>query len=244
MSPARTNRSPANFLRASRRVLLVFGIVSLACARPARAQSLTRAEALKVAETFISHRWESSQKNVRHGSDSDGVEIHTPDCDGGRADPVGACWNVGAANVGVAYKWGGFDTPDSFDAGVRAGKAAGDVYTAEKRRRGGAAVSSAAVGIDCSGFISRCWKLPRKHSTSMLAAICRKLASPSELLPADVMNASEGHVVMFVKWLDDEKKRALFYESAPFSKTLASERDVVELLDAGYQPMRYRKIID
>ena len=54
------------------------------------------------------------------------------------------------------------------------------------------------------------------------------------------MNTANGHVLLFVKWLDAEKKRAVFYEAAPFSKTLASERDVNELAAAGYQPLRYR----
>ena len=40
-----------------------------------------------------------------------------------------------------SYKWGGLDTPESFDAGIRAGKAAGDVYTCEKRRLDGDGVS-------------------------------------------------------------------------------------------------------
>jgi hypothetical protein len=56
------------------------------------------------------------------------------------------------------------------------------------------------------------------------------------------MNQPSGHVLLFAKWLDPEKKRALFYESAPFSKTVASERDVTELVAAGYVPMRYRHI--
>ena len=56
------------------------------------------------------------------------------------------------------------------------------------------------------------------------------------------MNQPNGHVVLFVKWLDAEKKRALFYEAAPFSKTLASERDIAEMTAAGYQPLRYRRM--
>jgi hypothetical protein len=151
---------------------------------------------------------------------------------------------VNAENTGVAYKWGGFDTPQTFDTGIRAGKAAGDVYTAEKRRKGGAAVSGDAVGIDCSGFISRCWKLPKKYSTESLASISLKLASPATLEPADIMDQPGGHVILFVKWLDADKSRALFYESSPFSKTLASERVIAELTSAGYQPMRYRQIHD
>jgi hypothetical protein len=40
--------------------------------------------------------------------------------------------------VGLPYKWGGFDTIASFEEGLRAGKAAGDLYNAEKRRKEGA----------------------------------------------------------------------------------------------------------
>ena len=206
------------------------------------AQALTRAESLKIAESFIQHRWQASAKNVRHGKDSDGIEIHTPDRDSGHGNPLTECWVPDAENIGVAYKWGGNDSPKSFSAGVRAGKAAGDVYTSEKRRRGGQAVSGDAVGVDCSGFICHCWKLTTRHSTNSLASICQKLPSPAVLEPADIMNQSNGHVLLFVKWVDAEKKRAVFYEAAPFSKTLASERDVNEMIADGYQPLRYRHI--
>jgi hypothetical protein len=226
-----------------RRLLLVLPILLL-LALPGRADSVSRAEVLQVAETYVHHAWQASGRNLHHGADSCGVEIHTPDRASGRGWPDEACWEVGASNLGVAYKWGGFDTPESFDAGVHAGKAAGDVYTTDKRRLGGAAVSGDAVGIDCSGFISRCWKLPHKYSTSNLAEICQKLSSPAELRPADIMNTEGGHVILFVKWLDDAKNRALFYEAAPFSKTLASEREIAALVADGYAPMRYRKIRD
>ena len=218
-------------------VIALTGVPALSCA-----QSVTRAESLKIAETFIQHRWHASAKNVRHGKDSDGIEIHTPDRTSGRGSPPSECWVPDAENIGVAYKWGGDDSPKSFAAGVRAGKAAGDVYTQEKRRLGGKAVSGDAVGIDCSGFINHCWKLTKRHSTNSFASICQKLPSPAELQPADIMNTPNGHVLLFVKWLDGEKKRALFYEAAPFSKTLASERDVNELATAGYTPLRYRHI--
>lgn len=224
------------------RLLLVFVIAFTSAPVLSSAQSVTRAEALKIAETFIQHRWKASAKNVRHGKDSDGIEIHTPDRGSGRGSPPGECWVPDAENIGVAYKWGGNDSPKSFAAGVRAGKAAGDVYTLEKRRLGDKAVSREAVGIDCSGFINHCWKLSVRHSTNSFPSICRKLPSPAALEPADIMNTANGHVLLFVKWLDGEKRRALFYEAAPFSKTLASERDVNELAAAGYTPLRYRHI--
>jgi hypothetical protein len=236
-SPPFQSRSP----RWTRSFIVL--IVALA-ARPefGLAQSLTRVESLKIAESFIQHRWHPSAKNVRHGKDADGVEVHTPDRDGGHGNPLSECWLPDAENIGVAYKWGGNDGPGSFSAGIRAGKAGGDVYTSEKRRRGDKAVSADAVGVDCSGFICHCWKLKARYSTSSLPSICEKLTSPAVLQPADIMNQPNGHVLLFAKWLDEEKRRAVFYEAAPFSKTLASEHDVGEMTVAGYQPLRYRHI--
>jgi cell wall-associated NlpC family hydrolase len=209
-----------------------------------QAQTLTRAEAIAIAETFVNHTWKATPAQVRHGKDSNGIEIHTPDRAGGQAQPSAEAWVVNETNTGVPYKWGGFDNPKKFDAGVKAGKGAGDLYTSEKRRLGGKAVSGDVVGVDCSGFVSRCWKLTEKHSTSTLAGISRKLPSASELKPGDVMNTSGGHVLLFVKWLNPEQTRGLFYEAAPFSKTRASEYEVADLTGSGYQPLRYKGIKD
>jgi hypothetical protein len=226
------------------RFLIVLVVALVARADLGSAQALTRAESLRIAESFIQHRWQSSARNVRHGKDSDGVEVHTPDRDSGHGNPLSECWVPGVENVGVAYKWGGNDSPRSFNAGIRAGKAGGDVFTLEKRRRGDKTVSADAVGIDCSGFICHCWKLTARYSTNSLPSICAKLSSPAALQPADIMNVPNGHVLLFAKWLDAEKRRAVFYEAAPFSKTLASERDISEMTAAGYQPLRYRHIRD
>jgi hypothetical protein len=205
---------------------------------------ITRAEALKIAEQFVNHRWTAEARHVRHGKDSAGIEIHTPDHAGGHANPESDAWKPGVQNIGVAYKWGGWDTPAMFDAGLKKGRAAGDVYSAEKRRKGGAAVSGACVGVDCSGFVSRCWGLKKRESTSTLGSISKRLASPDELKPADVMNTAGGHVILFVRWLDSGKKRALFYEAAPFSKTRAIEHDIADLTAGGFIPLRYRGIRD
>lgn len=208
------------------------------------AHAITRAESLAIAESYLQCRWRPSAKNLLHGKDASGVVVHTPDRASGHGSPPENCWKPEVENTGVAYKWGGYDTPASFLRGIAAGKAAGDVYTSEKRRLNDHGVSAQAVGIDCSGFVSRCWKTPRRYSTSTLESITRRLTSAAELRRADVMNQAGGHVLFFVKWLDPEKKRALFYEAAPFSKTLASERDVAEIGARGFLPLRFREMRD
>ncbi len=195
--------------------------LQFACAAPP-----TRTAVLATARAFAGHEWNAAPVTQMHGTDQDGVEVQTPD----------------AGSPGVAYKWGGFDSLASYDRGLAAGKAAGDIYSAEKRRRGGDAVSRAAVGVDCSGLVSRCWGLAEKHSTGTLVSISRALASTADLKAGDIMNQPGGHVLIFAHWLDETRERALFYEAEPFSKVRASEKELAELWAAGFRPMRYRRI--
>ena len=134
-----------------------------------KGEEVSREEVIGIARSYAEHRWEASEANVRHGADGNGVVVQTPDEPPGQAHPNR--WQPQQVNIGVPYKWGGFDTPASFDAGLLSAKAAGDLYSSAKRRAGNDAVSEHAVGIDCSGFISRCWKLPAKLGTATLPGI-------------------------------------------------------------------------
>jgi hypothetical protein len=144
----------------------------------------------------------------------------------------------------MPYKWGGFDSLKSFESGIKQGRAAGDLYNSEKRRKADAAVSSQAVGIDCSGFISRCWKLPSKQGTQTLKKLCRKLDRADQLKPGDILNAAGGHVILFAHWVDASQTKAIFYEAEPFSKVRANEYPVQSLIDSGFEPLRYLQIRD
>jgi len=206
----------------------------------ASAASPTRAEVLRTAEAFANHQWQPTAQNVLHGRDSAGIEVQTPDRSTGNSD----LWLAGQPSVGVPYKWGGFDSLESFGRGIKAGKAGGDLYSSEKRRLGGKAVSASAVGLDCSGFVSRCWGLKEKQSTGSLADICVKLRGLAELRPGDVLNQAGGHVVLFIKWLDDTQTGFLCYEAEPFSRVRASERNAPAMLFSGFLPLRYRQIRD
>jgi hypothetical protein len=216
-------------------LFLTFCGAVLACAAP-----LTRLEAVTIAASFADHRWQPTTRNVLHGPDANGIVVHTPDHSTGNPD----LWQAGQPSTGMPYKWGGFDTLGSFTRGIGAGKAAGDLYSAEKRRLGGRAVSGSAVGLDCSGFLSRCWRLTEKQSTSSLPALCVKLHSLGELRTGDALNQPGGHVVLFVKWLDDTQTRFLCYEAEPFSRVRSSERHAPEMIASGYAPLRYRKIVE
>lgn len=197
-----------------------------------------------MAEKYLRHVWHPTRQNIFHGRDAAGVRVDTPDIDF-RPTAKGSrpgWWLPGEPNVGMPYKWGGFDLPAEFDKGLRAGKYAGDIYTAEKRALLDAAVSPHAVGIDCSGLISRCWKLPRSYSTRELAALCDPVKDPADLQPGDIFNLHNNHVLLFAGWTDNTRTRLRAYEagSPPTWKVLLNEMPLTFLTDKGYTTWRYR----
>ena len=208
--------------------------------------SVTRRECLNMAEAYRTHRWTGSGANIMHGPDARGIQVDTPDSTYQKPGAVPGWWRTGEVNEGVPYQWGGFCTLAEFDAGLRAGKAAGDVYSSEKRRLLDAAVSTQAVGIDCSGFISRCWKLPRSYSTRELAGLCVELKSWDELKPGDILNTFNAHCLLFAGWDDTEKTRIIAYEtgSPPDWKVVSHSIEAKWLRSIGYRPFRYRKMQD
>jgi hypothetical protein len=204
---------------------------------------VTRDEVLAIAAAYSTMEWRPTTHHAFHGIDTKGVRIDTPDA-GFRLAAKSGWWKPGHLETGMPYKWGGFDTPASFHTGLKAGKFAGDVHSAEKRRLLDAAVSGQAVGIDCSGFISRCWRLDRSYSTREMGPLT-DLIGWDELRPGDILNAYNRHVVLFVSW-DAGGESLLTFEAGTFPDwKVSAKRIPVKLLkDNNFQPLRYRRIKD
>ena len=228
------------------RIVQIAVLMLACCAVGARAEGVTRQEAIQIAEAYRTFVWQPTAQNAFHGADRAGVRVDTPD-QGFR--PPGSrpgWWVPGAANIGVPYKWGGFDSLKEFAAGVKAGRYAGDVYTAEKRRQLDAAVSQETAGVDCSGLVSRCWKLDRAYSTRTLPSLCDPLASYEDLKPGDILNTGNSHVLLFKEWTDGTHRRLLAYETGapPTWKVLLDNIPVELLRSQDYRPYRYRLMRD
>ena len=183
-------------------------------------------------------------RHVRHGEDPDGILVHTPDRSLSDHGFANGWWAPGRPALGMAYQWGGFDTPSEFLGSLDRGEVAGDISTAAKRRLGDAGASAHACGIDCSGLVSRCWRLARPHSTRELPSICQRLAAWEHLAPGDIL-LNDRHVVLFAGW-DRGGKSILAYEAGPFPvwRVNAASIPVSKLLREGYAPWRYRGIRD
>lgn len=205
--------------------------------------SVTPEQSLAIAKAYYEHTWRPTEANAFHGDDAEGIRVDTPDIaytDPGAIRP--GWWEPNRKNVGIPYMWGGFDTPESFDAKVSRGFYAGDIYSQHKRDRLDDAVSKQTCGIDCSGFVSRCWRLDRSYSTRELPSLCIPLDSFDDLRPGDLVNKRNVHALLFVRFTDENKTHFLAYEtgSPPSWKVLFHPIEVEYVRGLGYSPYRYR----
>ncbi|HEY1049729.1 MAG TPA: hypothetical protein VGE39_08245 [Prosthecobacter sp.] len=232
-------------------VLLAAGCVSkpapvapqLVPGDPSALSQVTPAESMAIAQRFASHPWQPFARNILHGKDQAGILVNTPDAGHDPQHERRGWWLPGQVNTGIPYKWGGFDSVASFDAAVANGSAAGDVSSPEKRRADNAAVSAQAAGMDCSGFVSQCLKLPSVHDTTQLPAVCTELPSAQDLRPGDVLNIPRRHVLLCAGWSNPEHTWIYYYETggAPdYWKPGLKQAPLEALLALGYKPLRYR----
>ena len=210
---------------------------------PAAPSQVTPVEAMQIARQLSKHPWQAFADNIRHGKDAAGVVVHTPDIGHEPDHPRKGWWIPGTVNEGIPYKWGGFDDPGTFDAAVAMGHAAGDVSSPAKRRADNAAVSRYAAGLDCSGFVSRCLKLPAVHDTAKLPSVCDELPDASHLRPGDLLNIPRRHVLLCAGWANAEKSWIYYYETGggpQYWKPGLKQAPLAALMDLGYKPLRYR----
>ncbi len=140
-------------------------------------------DVLRTADEYVQLNWYCTDDNLTNGivTDEYGYLVQTP------------YWVQTGSNRQVPYKWGGFETVEQFLNGIDIGKYAGDVYTSKS---GG---TPSAVGVDCSGFVSRCWDLPKHYSTRMMDdALALPYSSWEEAEPGDAVH-KPGHVRLVVR---------------------------------------------
>lgn len=199
---------------------------------------VTAESALATAHRYASLEWKGNSEHVLHGRDTAGIPVHTPDVSLRNHGDPGGYWVPGIRATGMPYKWGGFDTPESFLRGIERGRYAGDIATVEKVRVGRPLVSEETVGVDCSGFVSRCWGLPRQYSTTEMPSICERLPSLADLRSGDVL-LKQGHVMLFVEWRGDW---AICYEagSQPSWRVHRCRIHRSKIVSDGFKPWRYK----
>ncbi|MCU7491651.1 MAG: T9SS type A sorting domain-containing protein [Ignavibacteria bacterium] len=142
-------------------------------------QAVSRSTALRIAESYVLYKYQCKQNNLAPSdvTGPDGDVVRTPS------------WLIVGMNAKVPYMWGGFCTLSAFSNGLLSGRYSGDINTA--------GVSGYAVGVDCSGFVSRCWSLNYHCTTSGMPDITTQYSSWDEMKPGDAV-LKNGHVRMFI----------------------------------------------
>lgn len=212
---------------------------------------ITRTEILAIAGAYAGHPWKATEANVFHGTDPAGTHVDTPD----RAWWGRGGWYAdGRMNAGVPYCWGGDNTLAEFDAGVTAGRPAGYHFKGINRKKDGDPPGSGLpVGVDCSGFVSRCWRLKERKSTYDMTDVSHPLASFDDLQPGDAVNKPHDHIILFIRWLDREHERMLVFEAGDAKKDGNPENyervheDIYQrswLVKKGFGPLRYNRVLE
>ena len=148
--------------------------------------NVTPDQALATGDSYVQLHWNCASQNLTNGliKDSYDIYVRTPD------------WLYVGNVQRIPYKWGGFQTVQQFVDGISAGKYAGDNYTSKSSG------TSSAVGVDCSGFVSRCWHLSSHYSTMAMPDITEPYDSWDQTRPGDACH-KVGHVRLIVAHAPD-----------------------------------------
>lgn len=191
-------------------------------------------QVIETALQYADYEWGATEQNVLHGTDPDGVPVDTPDVTWRGEVLDCGWWKVGEVNKGVAYGWGNASTLAEFEAGLAAGKLAGNVPEDKSRYS-----SKHSVGVDCSGLLTICWGLPKKIATRDIPKYAEKLDSLEEIRQGDVFAKVGSHVMFFLEFLDEEKERVKNVDSTRSTgKVSVREVKVSELFAKGYEIYR------
>ena len=134
------------------------------------ASALPRSEVMARAKSFAYHPWSFTSANASASCSSSYASVHVP-----------------GDYIGLPYDWGGYMTLFEFDQGITAGLGAGS-YPDD-------GVLSCTVGLDCSGFVSKCWDIGH-NTTSSIPSIAPTIAV-GQMLPGDVFNEAGYHVALY-----------------------------------------------
>lgn len=176
-------RRGSSFVR--RLALFILPAAMLICLPAADAGAMTREDVLAVASRYARHAWT---------------------CSSGNSHRLYNDLRSGKRYRGVSYNMGGFDSLDDFERKTRRGTIAGN----SKRRCGrGLCIRRNLAGLDCSGFMSRCFGIPRHTTRSLpqISAVVRRV----DLEPGDILNAEGYHAMLFDRF--DDEGQVWVYES-------------------------------
>jgi hypothetical protein len=162
-------------------------LVSLLLLPASLAQAIDRAEVMDRAQAFCYHPWTCSSANLQ-ASCMTGYDSY---------------YTVGD-HLGVCYDWGGYASLHQFGVDIRAGQGAGSPFNAPD--------PSCTTGVDCSGYVSRCWDTSQKYGTWTIMDVATTI-NRADLQPGDALNDPGNHIELYAGTLAGGAP--YFYHASP-----------------------------
>jgi len=138
----------------------------------------------------------------------------------------------------VPYCWGGFSSLSGFDSELSSNWAAGNIDTTGNYKQ-------RTAGVDCSGYVSRCWELSSKRNTYglMSSDISVRLNNFAELKQGDIL-CNADHVMIF--HYRDANGNYVLYESTKLNAydRVAHTARSKSSVESSYGPYRYKYLLD
>jgi len=157
-------------------LILILSGLFVSASIPVFAQ-ISRTQIINNAIPYTTATWTATSANIWNSVSCGGKTIRTPS------------WVKVGTNTGMPYCWGGWTTTGNMQGYLNAGKSAGDNNTTADF----GAEPQCAVGLDCSGFVSRAWGLSSKYSTSTLPDVSTP-TNITQTQPGDIFNLASSHV--------------------------------------------------
>jgi hypothetical protein len=206
--------------------------------------SITREEIIENGWEYVQVDWQCPSQNAS-APDSDYCVLPNND----------SLWRsdflVGFWYTGEAYEWGGWDRVDAYLDQMTQGQRAG-VHEDNDWLPAYWYNPCWSTGIDCSGFVSRCWELGYKRSTRTLYEVAHEISYDS-LKTGDALNdttAARGrHVRLFLTRPASGRIRVMESRSWGIGDgtngcDTLTYREQEDLIDYDYVAMRYNNVYD
>lgn len=138
----------------------------------------------------------------------------------------------------MPYCWGGFSTTAQYKTGMSNSGRVGNINTSTS------GYVANTYGLDCSGYVSRCWRQSTKYGTGTIGSICNSIAY-NQLKPADALNKSGSHIVLY-EYADGAGNYVLYEATTlnKYDKVSHTNRPISSLSSGGYVALRYKGITD
>ncbi len=200
---------------------------------------VSRADVVKCAEEFRDLEWTLTPGAYQHAGVAN-------DC-----SPQSRYWRrpnyldgkAGQQVKGVPYCWGCSNSIATFLDHVKSeDRLAGHSCTC---RGGHYCLRKDVTGVDCSGFVSQCWK-SGYYTTSRMSEIAATISAAS-LKPGDAFNRSGNHIRLFMGLIETDtgpRYRVIEAANAEGRTGRVVEATYTASQLSRYKPIRYKRITD